>query len=290
MCSSPPAENLQGIGKEGILRLNFEKREHRTVLSESFSRMPMQAFPPFYPDETGCAYAYLVNPTGGLVGGDRIEIKIELQEHAHAFITTPSATKIYRSLGPFAYQEIRVALKKQAIFEYIPQYIIPFAKSRYFQKTKIFMEKNSTVLFLDFLTTGRLARGEHLQFEEYRSYWEVEYCGELILTDRFSLKPLDTDYSSLGFLECFSAAAVLYMVFDNPSLEAPLIDDLRQVIQRMKNIVGGVSLLPSKGIIVRLLGNSTNFIEKTVFQIWSVARRQILSLEPCSSMARLVPS
>jgi len=290
MYSSPPTENLQKVGKEGILRLNFEKRDHRTVLSEAFSKMPMQAFPPFYPDQTGCAYAYLVNPTGGLVGGDKIEIEIAIQEHAHAFVTTPSATKIYRSLGPFASQEIRVVLKKQAIFEYIPQYIIPFAQSRYFQKIKIKMEENARALFLDFLTTGRLARGEHLQFDEYRSYTEIEYCGELILTDRFSLKPLDTDYSSLGFLESFSAAVVLYIIFDDPPLEVPLTNDLRQVIHGAENVVGGVSILPSKGVIIRLLGNSTSHIEKTVFQIWSLARKQILHLESCSPMARLVPS
>ena len=290
MYSSPPTENFQKVGKEGILRLNFEKRDHRTVLSEAFSKMPMQAFPPFYPDQTGCAYAYLVNPTGGLVGGDKIEIEIAIQEHAHAFVTTPSATKIYRSLGPFASQEIRVVLKKQAIFEYIPQYIIPFAQSRYFQKIKIKMGENARALFLDFLTTGRLARGEHLQFVEYRSHTEVEYCGELILTDRFSLKPLNANYGNLGFLESFSAAAVLYIIFDNPPLEAPLIDSLRRITQGMKQVAGGVSLLPSKGVIVRLLGNSTGFIEKTVFQIWSVARKQILGLESYSPMARLVPS
>lgn len=290
MYSSLPAENLQRVGKEGILRLKFEKRDHRTVLAESFSVMPMQAFPPFYPDETGCAYAYLVNPTGGLVGGDRIEIEIAIQEHAHAFVTTPSATKIYRSLGPFASQEMRVTLKNQAIFEYLPQYIIPFAQSRYFQKTKIQMEEDTRALILDFFTTGRLARGEHLQFEEYRSHTEVEYCGELMLSDRFSLNPSDTDYSSLGFLESFSAAAVLYIIFDNPPLEAPLINDLRQIIQGVKNVVGGVSILPSKGVVVRLMGNSTSFIEKTVFQIWSVARKQILSLDSYSPMARLVPS
>jgi urease accessory protein len=289
MCSLPPVENLQGVGKEGILHLRFEKKERRTVLSDSFSKMPMRAFSPFYPDETGCAYTYLVNPTGGLVGGDRIEIEIAIQEHAHAFVTTPSATKIYRSLGPLASQELQVILKKQSILEYIPQYIIPFAQSRYFQKTKIRMEENSRAMLLDFLTTGRLARGEHLQFIEYRSYTEVEYCGELILTDRFSVKPLTTDYGSLGFWESFSAAAVLYIIFDNPPLEAPLIDGLRQIIQEMKKVAGGVSLLPSKGVIVRLLGNSTSFIEKTVFQLWSVARKQILGLESYAPMARLVP-
>ena len=224
----------------------------------------MQAFPPFYPDQTGCAYTYLVNPTGGLVGGDRIEIEIALQEQAHVSATTPSATKIYKSLGSFASQEMRVVVGREGVFEYFPHYVIPFAHSLYYQKAKIQMEENTRALILDFFTTGRLARGEHLQFQEYRSFMEIDYRGELILSDRFSLEPLDMDYSSLGFLESCSAVAVLYTIFDNPPLDSLIIHDLRKAIQGMKNVVGGVSTLPSKGVIVRLLGDSARFIEGCV--------------------------
>lgn len=288
-CSLPPHEDLQRTGKHGILSLKFARENQRTVLLESFSKIPMQAFQPFYLDETGCAYTYLVNPTGGLVSGDRIEIEIALDEHAHVFVSTPSATKIYKSFGDFSSQEIRVIIKRGGVFEYMPAAIIPFAHSAYRQKTTIHMEEGTAALILDFFTTGRLARGEHLQFSEYRSGIEVEYCEELILSERMLLKPGDVDYRLLGFLESGCAAAALYFIFDNPLAEKRLVDDLYSLIQGMEDVIGGVSTMPSKGVIVRLLGNGTRFIEKAVLEIWSLARKRILATESYSPIARLVP-
>ncbi len=288
MCSLQPSDGLQGIGKEGILRLEFQKRDRRTLLTESFSRMPLQAFPPFYPDETGCACTYLVNPTGGLVGGDRMEVEIDLRKEAHAFLAVPSATKVYKTPGPFASQEMRVRIGREAVWEYFPSYVIPFGGSRYRQKMRVQMAENSKAIILDFLTAGRVGRGERFQFHEYRSLTEIEYSGELILSERFFLKPPETDYSGLGLLEDYSASAALYAIFDEASLEIPLINDLRGVIHRLENIAGGVSSLPAKGVILRLLGKSVADIEEGLFQVWSLARERILNLKSTAPIARLI--
>ncbi len=282
------SERLHKVGKEGRLSLFFKKRQERTILYDSFATMPMQAFQPFYPDDTGCACTYLVNPTGGLVGGDRIDIAITLDECAHVLITTPSANKVYRSTGQFASQSIEITIKRGGVLEYLPGYVIPFAGSLYSQKTRVLMERGATAFVLDAFSTGRVARGESLHFKEYRSNTEIEYDGELILTERMALEPDRIDYSGPGLLEGFSATAVLYLVFDNPSMERPIISALRTTMDEMGAVVGGVSTLPARGVVVRLLGENARIVEKTLFRLWSVARRHILAIEDSFSITRFL--
>ncbi len=249
----------------------------------------MHVFQPFYPDDTGCAFIHLFNASGGLVCGDRIETHIRLKENSHVLATTPSATKIYRSSGGFALQETEVTIRKGGVFEYLPCYIIPFANASYHQKTKITMEENTGAILLDFFTTGRTARGEHLQFDQYSSILQVDYCGEPILFDKATLKPLDTDYGGFGFLESFATVASVYLVFDNPQVEGDLLAGLRTLVKNLDCVIGGVSTLPSKGLIIRLLGAGTRFTERAILEIWSVARKHILGRESFSQPRRVIP-
>ena len=289
MCSLSTKDNLSEVGRHGILYLEFEKRKDRTILSESYSKSPMHVFQPFYPDDTGCAFTHLFNASGGIVCGDRIEIHILLNESSHVFATTPSATKIYRSSGSFALQETEVTIRKGGVFEYLPCYIIPFANASYHQKTKITMEENTAAILLDFLTTGRIARGEHLQFDQYSSILEVDYCGELILFDKATLKSLDTDYGGFGFLESFVTAASVYLVFDDPQVEQDLLASLRKLAENLDGVIAGASTLPSKGLIIRLLGTGTHFTERAILEIWSIARKHILGSKSFPQPRRVVP-
>ena len=288
MSSLSVKDDLSEVGRHGILCLEFEKRKDRTILSESYSKSPMHVFQPFYLDDTGCAFIHLFNAAGGLVCGDRIEIHIIVNENSHAFATTPSAMKIYRRSEGFACQETEITIKKGGVFEYLPCYVIPFANASYQQKIKVTMEEDTAAILLDFFTTGRLARGEHLQFDQYKSIMEINYCAEPILFQKATLKPHDTDYGGLGFLESFVAAASVYLIFDNPRIEKDLLNILQAGVGDLSGVLGGVSMLPSKGVIVRLLGNGTRSIEKAVIEIWSVAGKYILGRESFLQLRRAV--
>ncbi len=281
------AERLHKVGRHGRLSLFFKKRDEKTILYDSFSTIPMQAFQPFYPDATGCAYTYLVNPTGGLVGGDRIETDITIDENAHVFVTTPSATRVYGSTGEVSSQSTEITVKRGAALEYMPGYVIPYSGSRYRRRTEICMDKGSTAFILDAFVTGRVATGENLDFGEYGNTAEIVYDGELILTERLLLKPGNCDYNSLGFLEGNSATAVIYLIFDDHDKEKLILSGLRSLMEEMTDVLGGVSTLPANGVVVRLLGGSVRFIEGAIYKIWSAARKHIHGSEDPLSFRRL---
>ena len=68
---------------------------------------PLRVLKTLYPEGAAIAHQVLVHPPGGIVGGDRLEIKLDLQPLAHAVLTTPGATRFYRSAGAAGVQHVR---------------------------------------------------------------------------------------------------------------------------------------------------------------------------------------
>ncbi len=283
------AEALQKVGRHGHLRLKFRERNGRTHLQDSFATMPMHALPPLYADETGCAFAYLVNPTGGFVGGDKVDIAVTLGEKSHVFLTAPSATRVYRSDRLPSLQTTSITIEEGGALEYMPGAIIPFADSRHQQSTTVHMGKHTKAFLLDAFTTGRVARGEHLSFSELQSSLRIEYDGDLILFERTALNPKASDYSGPGYLETFCVSAVVYLIFEKQEVEKPLAKALQAAVDGFESILGGVSSLWSRGLAVRLLGASTRHMDKAVYAVWSIARKSILDLDPAPEFSRLFP-
>ena len=83
-------------GRDGALALRFVRRGDRTVLASCRFTLPLQVLAPLSLPDEACVVS-LLNPTGGVVGGDRLRIDVDVERGAHACLTTPSATRIYRT-------------------------------------------------------------------------------------------------------------------------------------------------------------------------------------------------
>ena len=84
---------LDAIGRCGALSYVFERQGARTVLAQSSCSSPWHYFPPSVLDDSGCAYTWLVNPSGGLVGGDQVTVAAHLRAGTHVLMTSPSANR-----------------------------------------------------------------------------------------------------------------------------------------------------------------------------------------------------
>jgi urease accessory protein len=81
---------------------------------------PLRILQTLYPEGDGICHNVLVHPPGGLVGGDTLEIAVRAAPGSHALVTTPGATRFYRSLGEPAVQRTRIALAESARMEWLP--------------------------------------------------------------------------------------------------------------------------------------------------------------------------
>ncbi|HEU4437610.1 MAG TPA: urease accessory protein UreD, partial [Methylomirabilota bacterium] len=108
----------------------------------------------------GAATLLLLNPTGGVLAGDRLEMEISLGPDSAACLSTPSATRVYRSPGPPAVQRVAIDLGRGATLEWLPDHLIPSPGARLRQSTGIALGPDATLLYLDAWAVGRAARGE----------------------------------------------------------------------------------------------------------------------------------
>ena len=81
---------------------------------------PLRILRSLYPEGPSVCHNVLIHPPSGLVGGDSLEINIQAKDQAHALITTPGATRFYRSEHEWATQHVLVNLKDSARLEWLP--------------------------------------------------------------------------------------------------------------------------------------------------------------------------
>ena len=201
-------------GRHGELKLAFTQQDNRTVMAESFFRVPLQVMKPRY-DESGCACVYLLSPTGGVVQGDNYQIDVNLAPNTHATLTTQASTKVYAMPRQGATQSMQIGVGKDAVFEYLPDSTILFRDANFSQTISICLERGAKVVLQEIVMPGRLARGETLAFRKYHSRIEVSDSDGLLLYDTCRLQPqCQTRITRAGVLEEHMCWGSWYLVGD----------------------------------------------------------------------------
>ena len=128
----------RGVDSSLELRFAYDSATRSTLLSESLYEPPLKVVRAFTLAD-GAALSHLHNVSGGLLGDDRLALSVRLDENAKVQLTTTGATRIYRAredAGP-AIQRTEISLAANALLEYLPDPIIPFAHARFSQQTDI---------------------------------------------------------------------------------------------------------------------------------------------------------
>ncbi|MDD2809055.1 urease accessory protein UreD [Rhodoferax sp.] len=101
------------------LDINYSQEQQRSVARHTHSG-PLRLLQSLYPEGHAVCHNVLVHPPGGLVGGDTLDITVAASGAAHGLITTPGATRFYRSAGEPAVQRTQITLRDQARLEWLP--------------------------------------------------------------------------------------------------------------------------------------------------------------------------
>jgi urease accessory protein len=81
---------------------------------------PLRILQSLHPEGDAVCHNVLVHPPGGLVGGDTLDISVTAATGSHGLITTPGATRFYKSAGETALQRTRLRLESGARAEWLP--------------------------------------------------------------------------------------------------------------------------------------------------------------------------
>jgi len=180
--------SVQGKGLSGHLELICAAgAQGQSYLRRQSFSAPVHLSKPHH--DSGVLVVNVVNPTAGLLAGDRITIDVEVERDAALLLTTPSATRAHcTGEGSAALQqEFRIA--KGAWLEWWPELFIPQRGARYRQTTKLVVEEGGELLFTECMAPGRVAFGEVFQFAELA--WEMDLFsgGAHVARERYRLTP-----------------------------------------------------------------------------------------------------
>ncbi len=264
------------VGRDGALSLGFERRGPATVLAACRFTLPLQVLAPVALDDAACVVS-LLNPTGGVVGGDRLAIEIDVGAGAHACLTTPSATRIYRTAGAVAEQHTRLVLAPGAVAEWVPDHTIPSAGAALRQSLTVEAGPGARLIAIDAFAAGRVARGEAWQFARLDSALTVRDAGGLVLHDRFVLSG-GPGWTGLGLAEGRPYFANV-VVLGEAGLD-DFVADLPAALAPVPGAIAGAARLPRRGALVRCLAADAPALADALASIWALARRRLLGLPP----------
>jgi urease accessory protein len=237
----------------------------------------VQVLRPFYLDDTGTAYVYLLSPCGGVVGGDRYNLHLTLRDEARACLTTSAATKLYATSGAVARQTWTITLQPGAVLEYLPEQVIPFAQAAFQQDMTVQLGTGACAFIMEIVAPGRLARGEVFAYRTYSSGLRVQDAqGRLLLRERLQLQPQCWHPNNLGMLEGYTYVGTFYALCEGTPLPSELVEGLHTLLAGQPGCAGSASLLACGGIVVRVLSTAHATLARALYEAWSMLRQHTL--------------
>lgn len=251
-----------GQTRSGRGDLELSLVDGRTVATRAEASNPLKWLLPRRP--TPAAWVYASTYGGGLVAGDHIEMQVGVRSGASAVVSTQSSTKVYRSpSGATATQILSAHVDNDALLVMAPDPVTCFAGARYEQRQIIQLMPQANLVYIDWLTSGRRARGERWDFSNYQSRLEIYRDSERLLTDAMTLCPDDGPLDGPHRMGDFNCYAVL--IFSGERMEAQSAALLQAVAAQPVSpgnpIVDAASPLTS-GVIWRIAGQTTEQVSR----------------------------
>jgi urease accessory protein len=154
-----------------------------TLAAQSF-RAPFHLSKPYWVADTRTLLVQVVNPTAGILSGDRLESAVEVEAGAAVLLTTPSASRVFRMRSGEARSTQSFRVAAGAWLEVLPEPLVPHRGSVFQQRTVLEVEPGGSAFYADLLFPGRIAHGETWGWKRLVLELEVRAGSSLVLRER----------------------------------------------------------------------------------------------------------
>ena len=254
----------------GRLALHYRREGGRTTALDRHHG-PLRVLQRLYPEGPGICHHVLVHPPGGMVGGDRLEIEATLEAGAHALVTTPSATRYYRSTGAPASQQALLRVAAGARLEWLPLETLAYRGCHAHNGVQLHLAPGAEAMGWDVLALGLPAAGRPFDSGRFHQHLELSGVwlerGTIDATDRLLLD------SPLGLAGHRDALA--------PARRQALLDSAREVLAAgpLHRTAGATAPQP-RVVVVRLLTHGVEPVLHCLMAVRAAWRRQAWALAP----------
>ena len=169
--------------------------------------------------------AILINTAGGLAGGDVFKYEAIAEQNSKLCITSQSAERVYKTLGPPATINSSLAIHEHATLQWLPRETILYDGSSLNRSMKVDLAKNAKFIGLESVIFGRDQSGEKINTLFYSEIWRIARAGVLLHADNFTIDGgLPRSQATLG-----NASAIASLIMIDEHLE-PLAERLTTII------------------------------------------------------------
>ncbi|OQX33575.1 MAG: hypothetical protein B0D84_04445 [Candidatus Sedimenticola endophacoides] len=271
-------EAIDGLDHQGAqgwhahLHLGFRGMPARTVLAERERHGPLSVQRALYPEGDLC-HVYLLHPPGGVAGGDSLDIQARMEPGASALVTTPGATKFYRSTGALAIQ--RQILKVEAAnLEWLPQENILFPGANAELSTRVELVGDARFIGWEINCLGRPVVKERFDRGRAVTSFSLLRDGLLLLHERLMLEEPGHLVGAAG-LRGRPVVGTFYATFD----EVAPVDEIRESLSVNSGDDLGITLVDGV-LLARYLGDSTERARNHFIGIWEQLRTLVMGRDP----------
>ncbi len=276
MLSTLPHSGIPGL-RRGSLSVDAElalrfTRDHVRIIRQDPPLRVVRAFGPL---------VHLHNLSGGVLSGDRLRLRMDVDAGAYGQVTTTSATRVYRCESE-ARQDVVVQVGAGGLLEYLPDALIPFAGARYRQSTTVRLEQGAGIFWWEVVAPGREASGEVFGYSSLELDVAID-SDQPIARERVRMEPAARGVGSLLRMGAFRYAATFYVCkASEPAsrwtgMEAELAE-IAGELSRRGEAIWGVSRLVADGLVVRALAMHGRVLLPGLHRFWAAAKEKLYAL------------
>ena len=261
------------------LSIHFSHEKGGTSFRVLRQEPPWRALRAF-PNASGEALVHLHNVSGGVLGGDNLRLEVTLAPHAQAQITTVGSTRVYRHrFGmPDANHVTLFHVGSGALLEYLPEPVIPFARSRFSQKCEIHLSDDAGLIWWETVSAGRIAHGEAFSFDKFSAETAIHSASGPVALERYSLSPKSQAIASPVRMGPFLYSATMYVCrVAGSSRWLALENELNEIARELSGpeTCWGASSLVRHGVVVRGMARHAHQVTRGLQSLWQAAKQSI---------------
>jgi urease accessory protein len=267
---SSGCEQLQLGGESpwlGSVELEFAQAGSRTVVARRRHQGPLQIQRAFHEPDGSCQ-VYLIHPPGGVVGGDQLLVRVVAEAGARALITTPAATKLYRSLRSTAKLEQRFDVRRDGRMEWLPLETIVYDGARAESHTEVQLAQSAEFVGWEVTCFGRDDTG--FQSGRLVQSWKIARGGQRLWSERLDVLGGSPLLSAPWGLARRPVLGTLVAT----GARSDLVDELRSVASVAPEDWTSVTLL-GEVLVCRYLGYSSESARHFFSRAWALLRDRI---------------
>ena len=252
------------------LSLSYERTAIGTVLKRSLHEGPLRVQKALYPEGDDICHTVIIHPPAGIAGGDTLDIKVSIGANCHAVLSTPSATKWYKSFKNPATQNIQFELGDDAKLDWLPQENLFFKGSNANAITKLNLSSSASYIGWDALMLGRHASGEEWSSGHVHVLNEIRRDGKLIWIENGHIDAEDLYSKSLPQLGHWPVCATLVAI--GPRCSQDLLEQFSAMMPWDDVIRAGITLMPQGVLVMRAVSKDIELTRNLMIDVWTILR------------------